>query len=700
MTEAIKSRYRIGVDIGGTFTDFTMVDDHSGEVLVEKCLTTPGQPDVAVLDGLRQLATRRPHALTNASAIIHATTLLTNVILERKGAVTGLLTTEGFRDILEFARELRYDVYDPFIEFPEPLVPRPLRLGVRERILVDGSVRIALHEDDVRAAAQVFKDLGVQSVAVCFLHSYRNATHEQRTRDILREALPNVEISISSEVHPEPKEYERTSTTVVDAYVKPTATLYLDRLSSQLEADGYRNSLLVMLSNGGAATVETTKHFPVQAVESGPAAGVEAATHYGNLIGAERLLSFDMGGTTAKLCVVLDGKAERTRSFEVDRVQRFKPGSGIPIAVPVYDLLEIGAGGGSIARLNSLKLLEVGPESASSVPGPACYGRGGTQPTVTDADLLLGFLDPDNFLGGRMPLSLDAARSAMQTSIGDALGLDAVQAAWGVHNFVNETMASAARVHIAEKGQAARNLTLVGFGGAGPVHAVGLARKLGCPRVVIPPLPGVMSAFGLLTTPTAIERPRAVRTRLDQIDLQALEKTTAELEQETALLLPQGQKVSFQRTVDMWRVGQDYPLEVPVEGSWTHAQARQRLEAAFNAQYEQHYGRVDDDTPLEVVTVRVKASLESSKPMVHIEGGKPVDSIKARRNMFVPAQQRVVEVPVHDRNRMRPGTRITGPAIVEERESTTVIDDGDELVVNALGCLVITLFYPAAGEAS
>lgn len=696
MTQAMDGRYRIGVDIGGTFTDFTMVDDESGEVLVEKCLTTPGQPEVAVLTGLRLLAQQRPDALTQASAIIHATTLLTNVVLERKGANTGLVTTEGFRDILEFARELRYDVYDPFIMFPEPLVPRPQRLGVRERMLVDGSVRVPLNEDDVRAAAAVFRSKDVQSVAVCYLHSYRNADHERRTREILREELPGVEISISSEVHPEPKEYERTSTTVVDAYVKPTATLYLDKLSTQLKDEGYTKSLLVMMSNGGAATIETTKQFPVQAVESGPAAGVEAATHYGQLIGSQRLLSFDMGGTTAKLCVVLDGKAERTRSFEVDRVQRFKPGSGIPIAVPVYDLLEIGAGGGSIARLNSLKLMEVGPESASSVPGPACYGRGGTQPTVTDADLLLGFLDPDNFLGGAMPLSRAAAAAAMQTTIGDPLGLTAVEAAWGVHNFVNETMASAARVHIAEKGQTARNLSLVGFGGAGPVHAVGLARKLGCPTMVIPPLPGVMSAFGLLTTPTAIERPRAVRQRLDQIDMAALDATTRELEQEGSALLPAGTGIKYVCTVDMWRVGQDYPLEVPVEGRWTDPKARERLEAAFDAQYARHYGRIDDDTPLEVVTVRVKASLESTKPLVHIEGGSLDSALKGRRMMFVPALLRMQEVPVYERTRLRPGVQIVGPAIIEERESTTVIDQGDQLTVDRFGCLIVTLSYPSA----
>ncbi len=683
--------YRIGVDIGGTFTDFTMVDDRTGDVFVEKCLTTPDQPERAVIEGMRRFKVLRADTLQNAEAVIHATTLLTNVVLERKGALTGLVTTEGFRDVLEFAREMRYDIYDPFIEFPEPLVERPLRLGVRERILVNGKVHVPLNEDDVRAAASVFRRARVESVAICFLHSYRNPDHERRTRDILAQALPGVEFSISSEVHPEPKEYERTSTTVVDAYVKPTAARYLDKLSADLKADGYPNNLFVMLSNGGTATAETTKRFPVQAVESGPAAGVEAAAHYGRLIGAPRLLSFDMGGTTAKLCVVLGGKAARTRTFEVDRVQRFKPGSGIPIAVPVYDLLEIGAGGGSIARVNSLGLMQVGPDSSGSSPGPACYGLGGEDPTVTDCDLALGFLDADSFLGGEMKLSSAAAESAIRTRLGDPLKTSVMQAAWGVHNLVNETMASAARVHIAEKGQAARNLTLVGFGGAGPVHAIGLARKLGCPRVVIPPLPGVMSAFGLLTAPMAIERPRAVRQLLGKVDFAELEEWSQALEKETAALLPAGSRINFIRVADIWRVGQDYPLEIELEGAWTSEGTRERIEAAFDKEYEVHYGRVDDDTPLEVVTLRVKAWQSTAIPAVRPGAATESVAPKSMRKLYVPSAGGYEQAPVYARKDIGPGSSIDGPAIVEERESTTVIDRGDRLTVDRFGCLVVTL---------
>lgn len=689
--------FRLGVDIGGTFTDFTLVNDQTGEVFVEKCLTTPGNPEQAVLQGVSLLSDEHSGFLAQASTFIHATTLLTNVILERKGAVTGLLTTAGFRDILEFGRELRYDVYDPFITFPKPLVERPLRLEVRERILVDGSVKTALNEQDVRDAGKVFTEQGVESVAICFLHSYRNPTHEQKAREILQEILPGVQISISSEVHPEPKEYERTSTTVVDAYVKPTAAVYLDKLTTELEKSNYTRGVFVMMSNGGAATAKTTKQFPVQAVESGPAAGVEAASHYGQLIGSKSLLSFDMGGTTAKLSIVLNGKAERTRSFEVDRVQRFKPGSGIPIAVPVYDLLEIGAGGGSIARIDNLGLLQVGPDSAGSKPGPAAYNRGGNDPTVTDADLLLGFLDANSFLGGSMSLSREAAASAMHEKVARPLGISVEEAAWGIHNLVNETMASAARVHIAEKGQSPRNLSLVGFGGAGPVHAVGLARKLGCPTVVIPPLPGVMSAFGLLTAPVAIERPRTVRKLLRDIIPADLEAWSKALENEALSLIPQGSDVTLVRSVDMWHVGQDYPLELPVPGQWTDASRIDDLERSFDALYEQHYGRVDDQTPLELVTLRVKAMKATDKPTVKVPP-QTVSPLKGSRRMYVPACQIYKEVPVYDRTRLYSGVHVQGPAIIEERESTTIIDKDDILSVDKYGCLIITLNYPTPGE--
>ena len=687
------STYRIGVDIGGTFTDFTFVNDATGEVAVDKRLTTPEHPERAVMEGVRAFADRQGGALAQTLAVIHATTLLTNVVLERKGARTGLITTEGFRDVLEFGRELRYDVYDPFIVFREPIVPRDLRVGVRERVLVNGEVLEPLRDEDVHAAVEFFRRAGVQSIAICLLHSYVRDEHEQRIAEIVRRELPGVEVSLSSEVHPEPKEYERTSTTAVDAYVKPTASRYLDQLSGDLRGEGYRNPLFVMLSNGGAATAETTKRFPVQAVESGPAAGVEAAMHYGVKLGMPRLLSFDMGGTTAKLCVVLDGRAARTRDFEVDRVHRFKPGSGIPIATPVYDLLELGSGGGSIARVDGLGLLSVGPDSAGSVPGPACYGRGGAEPTITDADLVLGFLGADSFLGGSMPLDRAAAETAIRERIAEPMSMSVEEAAWGIHNLVNETMASAARVYVAEKGQTPRDLALVGFGGAGPVHATGLARKLGCRKVIVPPLPGVMSSFGLLTAPLAVERPRNVGKPLSLLSADHLEQMSRQLEEEAMLLLPPPHdRVRFERIVDVCRVGQAYPLEVPLSGAWTDDGALAALERSFAEQYAAHYGRVDDRTALELVTLRVRASYPPSAPTI-VPGADTEDVRRdwPTRPVYDPASKRFVPAQVVQRGQLRVGEEIHGPAVIEERESSTVIGQGDILTLNEFGCLVIDL---------
>ena len=520
---------RLGIDIGGTFTDFVLIDDASGEVQVEKCLTTPPRPDEAVFTGIDRLAGRNRDLMARMKDVIHATTLVTNVIIERKGAKTGLITTKGFRDILELRREDRYFLFDMFIRFPAPLVPRSLRLGVTERVLADGAEFAPLAEEEVREAARSFRRENVAAVAVSFLHSYANPAHEKRVREILAEEMPGVPVSLSHEVHPEPKEYERTSTTVVNAYVKRVTETYLDELAKGLAKRGFRGRPFMMLSNGGTATIEAATRYPVQILESGPAAGVEAASFFARLMGIGNLLSFDMGGTTAKLCIVENGRAGRTRGFEVDRVHRFRHGSGIAVSIPVYDLLELGAGGGSIARINDLGLLQVGPESAAASPGPACYAQGGTEPTVTDADLVLGYLNPKFFLGGEMALDEMRARQAITKRVAEPANLKTLQAAAGIHELVNETMAAAARVYVAEKAKAPRDLTLVACGGAGPLHAVGLARKLGCPRVVIPPYSGVLSSLGLLAAPIAFERSRAVRRLLRDIDPAALERMFGEL---------------------------------------------------------------------------------------------------------------------------------------------------------------------------
>lgn len=689
-------RYRVGTDIGGTFTDFTLIDDQTGEIVISKRLTTPQQPERAVVGGIEALAAERPGMLAQAGAVVHATTLATNIVIERKGAPTGLLTTEGFRDVLEIGRESRYHIYDLFIRFPEPLVARPLRLGARERIFSDGRVLVPLDEDDVRKAAGAFRRAGVASIAVCFFHSYRNAAHELRAREILEQELPGVAISLSHEVHPEPKEFERTSTTVVDAYVKPVMDAYLQELETQLADRGYGRSLLMMQSNGGTISAATARQHPIQIIESGPAAGVEAAAYYGKLLGIDDVLSFDMGGTTAKLCLIQNGRAARTRTFEVDRVHRFRQGSGIPVSIPVFDLLEIGAGGGSIARVNDLGLVQVGPDSAGSQPGPACYGQGGEDPTVTDADLALGHLDADSFLGGEMKLDRDAALAALDKGLGSDTGLAPVKAAAGIADVVDETMASAARVYVADKGKDANALTLIGFGGAGPLHVVSLARKLGCPRVIIPPLPGVMSSFGLLASPLAFEQGAPVRQILEDLDGAALEELRRSLERQAAAALPADADIAYRCIAEMWHLSQDYPLEVEVTGGFDDAATIAAMRGDFAEIYEALYGRTDDDNPVELVSIRVQASTEATPvrlPEMPAADGPATP--RGRRPVYHPGSGEMRDAPVYARGDLGVGATIDGPAIIEERESTTVIGEGDRLTINQIGCLVIDVAQPA-----
>ena len=654
-------------------------------------------PTTTVLQGLDALIARRPNLLVDASRVIHATTLVTNTIIERKGAKTGLVTTAGFRDILELQREVRYDLFDMFIRLPEPIVPRRLRVGVPERVLADGRVLVPLDEAAVREAAALFRREKVEAVAVVFLHSYRNGANERRAAEILAAELPGCVISVSHEVYPEPKEYERSSTTVLDAYVKTITETYLDRLQEGLAARGHTGRLFAMLSNGGTATAETAKRVPVEMVESGPAAGVEAASFFGGLLGLDRVLSFDMGGTTAKLCIIENGRAARSREFEVDRVHRFKKGSGLPVAVPVYDLLEIGAGGGSIARLNNLGLMQVGPDSAGADPGPACYGGGGTQPTVTDADLVLGYLGTDSFLGGAMRLDRGAAERALAKDLAAPGGLSVERAAAGVNEIVNETMASAARMYVAEKGFGPSNFTLIAFGGAGPVHAMGLARKLGCRTVIVPPLPGVMSSIGLLTAPVAFERNHAIRTLVDRVDLAEAERTFGRLEDAARASMPKGSAPTVRRIAELRYSGQDHALAVDTPLGTLGRETRDFWKKAFVAAYHANYGKIDDDNPIELASVRVLVS-EHPAPLV-FAGPKATEPARPRgsRRLWCSDPGEFIDAPIYDRATLAIDQEIIGPAIIEERESTTILDSSHRLVVDRFGCLVIAL---AASEAS
>jgi N-methylhydantoinase A len=684
---------RLGVDIGGTFTDFTLVDPVNGAVRVEKILTSAGAAEVAVLEGVDRLQSGDKQVVANADAVIHATTLVTNTILERKGALTGLITTAGFRDLLEIQREVRYDLYDLFIQMPKPIVPRRLRFGVTERALADGSIRTSLNENELRAAARELRDAKVEAVAVVFLHSYRNSVHEVRAGEILAEELPGIVVSLSHQVYPEPKEYERISTTVLDAYVKRTMESYLDKLSDGLRERGFQRKLYMMLSNGGTTTADCAKAVPIQLVESGPAAGVEAASYFGRRMGIDRILSFDMGGTTAKLCIVENGRAQRARMFEVDRVKRFKAGSGLPVAVPVYDLLEIGAGGGSIARIDSLGLVQVGPQSAGASPGPVCYGLGGTEPTVTDADLVLGYLGANSFLGGDMPLDLAAARAAVSKQLCAATGLSVERVASGIFEIVNETMASAARQYVAEKGLSPSELTMIAFGGAGPVHALGLARKLGCPRVVVPPFPGVMSALGLLAAPVAFERSSSFKRFANATLPGDLEALLVELSAKAGALLPAEASPTVTRFADMRYAGQDHTLEVTLSAETIDAAAVTAAVDAFVAQYQDLYGKIDDDNPVEIASVRVVLSEQGSAITLPVPTATSPSAPASSRRMVEP-DGNVFDAPVYARGALAAGQIVEGPALIEERESTTVLGRSDRLTVDASGALVIDVASP------
>ncbi|RLB19864.1 MAG: hydantoinase/oxoprolinase family protein, partial [Deltaproteobacteria bacterium] len=529
--------YRLGCDIGGTFTDFVLLNDATGEIHINKCLTTPADPSDAVEQGIRELEEKRGKFVHELDEVIHGTTLVINSIIERKGARTGLITTKGFRDVLELAREIRYAPYDIFAEYPEPLVPRRFRLEVDERIRSDGTILKPLDPEEARQVVRQLLDMEVTSIAVCLLNSFENPTHELMIKEIIQEEAPEISVSISYEVLPQIREYERTSTTVTNAYVKPLTGRYLARLSNRLASIGFQGKLFIMLSSGGITSVETASEFPVRIIESGPTAAVISGQYFGKLFNIQDMFCFDMGGTTAKSCLIQGGVAGVVPTFEVGRVQRFMKGSGLTIQVPVVDLMEIGAGGGSIAKVSKMGTLQVGPESSGADPGPICYGRGGTEPGVTDADLLLGYLDENYFLGGEMKLDKEAARRGIEEKIAKPLGVPFIQAVWGIHDLINETMAGAAKTHIAEKGGNPKIVTVIAFGGAGPVHAYGLTKKLGAPKFIVPPNAGVGSALGFFTAPRAFDLVRSHKVTLNEADFEEIEKLFQEMEAEGARTL-------------------------------------------------------------------------------------------------------------------------------------------------------------------
>jgi N-methylhydantoinase A len=674
--------YRVGVDIGGTFTDLILVDDETGGFSVGKALTTPTDPSEAVETVLRDALERGGIGPDRLGNVIHGTTLVTNSIIERKGSKTALLTTKGFRDAVEIGREHRYDLYDIYLEMPRPLVPRYLRLEVDERVLASGEVVRAPDLDDLEPLVREMKDKGIEAVAVSFLHSYANPEHERQVAELIRRVAPEMRVSISSDVVPEIREYERTSTTIANVYVQQRVDRYLRDLEERLRRLGFGGQLFVMLSSGGIGTVETATTFPIRLLESGPAAGALATAYYGGLTGASDLMSFDMGGTTAKLCVVEKGQPLTASDFEVDRVYRFKKGSGLPVKVPVIEMIEIGAGGGSIARIDAMGLLKVGPDSAGAEPGPVCYGRGGTEPTVTDADLILGYLDPAFFLGGRMQLDLAATERAIQEKIAGPLGIGVPEAAWGIHQVVNENMANAARVHAVERGKDPRSFPLFTFGGAGPVHGFRVAEILHAPAMIAPFGAGVTSTVGFLAAPLAFDFVRTAYGRLDELDWTGVNGIFEEMEASgRRILLESGvaeADISFVRSADVRYIGQGYEVRVPLPAGRLTADSRGSLVDGFEQVYKQLYGRVGPSVGLEVMSWRLVVSGPRPELRLRVDGAEggssdPGDARKGERRVYHPEYGEHRPTPVYDRYRLAPGARFDGPAIVEERESTVVI---------------------------
>jgi N-methylhydantoinase A len=690
-------RYRIGVDIGGTFTDLVMFDTQARMLVNEKVPTTPDDPSRGVLNGIGLLLQKSGVQAGEVDAVIHGTTLVANALIERKGVRTALVTTDGFRDVLQIGREWRYDIYDIGLKPVDSLIERSARYEVRERMGPEGDTLVPLDERQMEAIAQQLAAGDYEAVAVCFLHAYRFPAHEQRAKAILEKHLPHTTVCISSEVMPELGEYERSATAVCNAYVQPLFRKYIAGLIDGMRAMGIERELFLMQSDGGTVHYTTAMQYPIRLVQSGPAGGVQATSLIGHLAGAENVLCFDMGGTTAKACLIEGGEPAVTTDFEVARMARFKKGSGIPLKVPAVDMIEIGSGGGSIARINQMGLIQVGPDSSSAVPGPACYGLGGQDGTVTDADLVLGYLDAKAFLGGDMALDVPAARKALAANVGERLGLDDVEAAFGIHETVNETMAQAASIHALEKGRKASDYAMVPIGGAGPVHACHVALKLGIRRVICPLGAGVASAFGFLASPMSFQFVRAEIVPLDQLSPARVQALVSELEAQGRAMFEASGMAEVTALVKvsaaMRYVGQGYEVQVPLEDHRSPEGMHARLERAFEAAYLQLYGRTERGAPLEIVSWRVVVMTETPDitPAAVATLRDEGNALKGRRPVYSALSRRFVETPVYDRYRLGIETDLRGPAIVEERESTVVVPEGARITVDRYRNLIVDL---------
>ncbi len=683
------------VDIGGTFTDLVALQPDSGAIHVEKLLTSYPDPSGAVLEGVQKLLQSNNLSPKSIRYVVHGTTLITNTLIERAGAKTALLTTAGFRDAVEIGNEGRYDMYDLALKKPPPLAERRLRFDVPERMLADGRVWRPLDETRLRDICAALRAEDIEAVAICFLHAYTNPAHELAALAIVREELPSVSTSASHQVAPGMREYPRASTTIANAYVQPITERYMERVASGLKASGIDAPLNIMLSSGGTTTVAAARAFPVRLVESGPAGGALAGLHWGRLLGQKDVLAFDMGGTTAKAALTRGGELAISHHSEVAHVHRFKRGSGLPLMVPMIEMIEIGAGGGSIARLNALGLPAVGPQSAGSAPGPASYGIGGGEPTVTDADLLLGYLNPDYFAGGSIKLDAQAARDSFM-GLATALELSLERMAWGVHQLVNENMAAAARVHAAERGLEIRRYCMVATGGAGPVHACGVAQGLGISRIIVPPLAGVGSAFGFLTAPISFDFTRSYVAKLSELDLCELNEILRKLEREGRRIVEAAgvpaSDVTVRLNIDMRYVGQGYEVRVPFPMETLNEKHVGKMQGAFEDEYRAFYGQLAAGVPIEAVNWRVLISGPAPDiNSVPQDASQHADDtpVAHRPVRFAPDQARQ-NTPVYRREQLGTTWSADGPLIIEEAASTTVVLPGWSARVADGGCLLLT----------
>jgi N-methylhydantoinase A len=690
-------RLRLAVDIGGTFTDCVL--EHGTRRFSRKVLTTPAAPEEGVLAGVDLILGDSGLDPADLGLIIHGTTLATNAIIERKGAETALIVTRGFRDSIEMAYENRFEQYDIFMEKPPPLVPRHLRLGVPERVGARGQVIEPLDEAAVTALVPRLRAAKVSSVAIGFLHSYVNPAHELRARELLGRAAPDLAVTLSSDVCPEMREYERWSTACANAYVQPLMDRYLKRLEDALRLRGFRCPMFLMTSAGGLTTVDIARRFPIRLVESGPAGGAILATRIAAQCGCARVVSFDMGGTTAKICLIDDGRPQFSRSFEVARQYRFLKGSGIPIRIPVIEMVEIGAGGGSIAAVDQLTRIQVGPQSAGSEPGPACYGRGGSGATVTDADLVLGRIIPERFAGGTIELFPDASRRAVAAAVGAPLSLDETRAALGISEIVEENMANAARVHAVERGKELGRRTMIAFGGAAPLHAARLAEKLDISTVIVPTAAGVGSAVGFLMAPVAYEVVRSRYVRLDgSFDAAAVNAVRAEMRAEAEAVVRRGAPEAplvESWTADMRYRGQGHDVTVVLPSGAVSAGGRTELVRLFEAQYALQFGR--NIPGLEVEAMSWALRLAAADPPVKRcppASAEKVAMPVASARVADPLSGEFIEVPVYERSGLSPGDFVAGPALIAEDETTTLVTSRFTAHINGLGYIVLTRRSP------